>query len=132
MPGVAGQLPVEEFQEVTLVVGPGQGVHDGEAVNLLVIEHLDVVAGEVTKDAGANADVIAVAKAVGGGGAIVDEGAVGATQVDEVVPARGGADLGMAAGDGVVFEADLAGAFATDDQGVVAKGSGSAESGSMG
>src|SRR5262249_21952488 len=72
----ARQLPVEELQQITLVVDLGQSVDDGEAVDLLVIFGLDVAAGEEAIDAIADTKIVAVLELANGGGHVVDEGAV--------------------------------------------------------
>ena len=60
VPGGAGQLAVEEFEQVPLVVDLRQGVDDRQPVDLLVILGFDVAAGEEAVDAVADPEVIAV------------------------------------------------------------------------
>ena len=104
----AGQLAVEKLEEVALVVDVGQGVDDGQAIDFLVILALDVAAREEAIDAVADAQIIAVLELVHRGRHVVDEGAVGALQIDGVVAVGAGLDAGMAARDGMVVDADVA------------------------
>ncbi len=113
--GRAGDLAVEELHHVALVVRVGQGVDDGEPIDLLVILRLDVAAGEVAIDAVADAQVVAVLQLADGGGHVVDEGAVGALQVDGVVAVRPRLNPSVAARDGVVVDADVTVVAATQD-----------------
>ena len=76
VPRRPGQLPVEELHEVALVVDFGQGVDDGEAINLLVVLRLDVAAGQEAINAIADAEIVAVAKPLRLGRHVVNEGAV--------------------------------------------------------
>ena len=124
-PAVAGrarQLAVEELQQVALVVDVGQGVDDGQAVDFLVVLGLDVAAGQEAVDAVADAQVIAVLELADGGRHVVDEGAVGALQIDGVVAVGAGLDAGVAARDGMVVDADVAVVAAAEDHGRVGEG----------
>src|SRR5262249_47559616 len=104
----ARQLAVEELQHVALVVDLGQGVDDGETVNFLVIFGLDVAAGEKAIDAVADAKIIAVVELADGNAQVVDEGAVGALQIDGVIAVDARLDAGVAARDGVIVDANVA------------------------
>src|SRR5262249_6080206 len=121
VPGRAGQLAVEELQQVALVVDVGQGVDDRQPVDLLVVLGLDVAAGEVAVDAVADAQVVAVFEPGAQGRRVVDEGAVGALQVSDVVAVGAGLDAGVAARHRVVVDAQVAVAGAADDYGPVAQ-----------
>ena len=109
------QLAVEELQQVALVVDVGQGVDDGQAIDFLVVLRLDVAAGQEAVDAVADAQVIAVLELADRGGHVVDEGAVGALQIDGVIAVGPGLDAGVAARDGMIVDADVAVVAAAQD-----------------
>ena len=103
------QLAVEELRQVALVVDLGQAVEDREPVDLLVVLGLDVAAGQEAVDAVADAQVVAVLEQPGSVELlVVDERAVGALQVADVVASSVRLDAGVAARDGVVVDADVA------------------------
>ena len=60
--GAAGDLALEELEEVALVVGAGQGVHDRHLVDLFVVARLDARAGEELEDRGADLQEVGVAQ----------------------------------------------------------------------
>jgi len=119
--GRARQLPVQELQQVALVVDVGQGVDDGQAVDFLVVLRLDVAAGQEAIDAVSDPQVVAVLELADRRGNVVDEGAVGALQIDRVVAVRPGLDTGVAARYGMVVNADVAVVAAAQDHGRVSE-----------
>src|SRR5262249_21726948 len=98
-----------------------QAVDDRQPVDFLVVIGLDVAAGQEAVDAVAHPQVVAVLELAHRGRRVVDEGAVGALQVDGVVAVGARLDAGVAAGDGVVVDADVRVVAAADDQGRVAQ-----------
>src|SRR5262249_44136847 len=86
-PGVAAgtdQFAVEEFHQVALVVNLGQGIDNGQPVNLFVVLGFDVAAGQEAVNAVANPQIIAVVYQDGAGDRpVVDKRAVGAYQVGD-------------------------------------------------
>src|ERR1043166_6940545 len=130
--GAASELAVEEFEEVALVEGLGQGIHDGEAVDFLVVFRLDVAAGQEAIDAVAHAEVVAVLELVHGGGDVVDVGAVGRLEIDGVVAVGAGLDAGVATAYRVVVDADLAVAGTAEDDRLVGESVARAHAGAGG
>ena len=99
----------------------GQGVDDREAIDFLVIFVLDVAAHEEAIDAVADAQIIAVLELVHGSGHVVDEGAVGALQIDGVIAVDAGLNAGVPARHGMIVDADVAIAAPAQHHGVVAQ-----------
>src|SRR5678816_2036186 len=68
----ACDLALEELEEVALVVGAGQGVHDRHPVDLFVVARLDAGAGQELEDRGADLEEVGVAQHALGDRHVVD------------------------------------------------------------
>jgi hypothetical protein len=116
------QLALEELDEEALVVDAGQAVHDGHPVDLLVVRHLDVVAGQELEDGRADLEEVSVAQRRFLDRLVVHVRAVGRSEVlhlpgFEIAGVAGGAeDPRVAARHRITVDLDVAIVAAPDDE----------------
>ena len=122
VPRRASQLPIQELQQIAFIVRFRQGVNNRQAINFLVVFRFQVAAGQEAIDAVAHPQIVAVLQAIHGHLLVVDEGAVGALQIDGVIAVGAGLNPGMAARHGVIVDVDVGLGAPADDQGLVAEG----------
>ncbi len=101
----AGNLALERLVEVPLVVDLGQAIHDGHAVDLLVVPSLRTGAREELEHGLANPDLVAVLhERLAGDALAVDPRATGAAVVDNDPPVGAALDVSMVLGNRVALQ----------------------------
>src|SRR5262245_40794 len=109
MPLRADHFAFQELGQIPVVVNLRQPVEDREPVNLLVVFRFNVAAGQIAVKAVPDAQVVAVLEKPRVVELfVVDERAVGAVLVADVVPFLSWLNQRVPTGDGVVVQADVA------------------------
>ena len=106
--GAAGDLALEELEEVALVVGTRQGIHDRHPVDLLVVAGLDARADQELEDRRADLHEVTVLEDALRDRDVVHIRAVRRLEILHRPVLAGAEDARVAAGDGVAIDLDVA------------------------
>src|SRR5438067_865087 len=106
MPGRPGKLVVQEFKHVSAVREAGQWI--AKEFAFIIFDVIDLGSGKITVDMITDANVVAVDQFVAESRLIVDEGAVGALQVDQCVSVDARLNARVVTRDGRVIDANVA------------------------